>query len=373
MGHKTRVRMVVDGKEWTAFERVSVTYGARQAARSFSATVTDDTKSFMDRWDYLPGSKVQVYEGGDLLLDGYIDAINPTYDATSHTISVTARSKSGDSVDSSQTHKTGRFENKAIHEIAHELDQQGVGFRLGPNVRPRRIPYFQANPGETVYQAVERLARRDGLLLSGQADGSIQIERGGTERGNAPLIEGVNILSANGTIDMGQRRSEYRVRGQRRNGSNPNELRIDRASIDRDASRGGRYRPLVILPEFDVDEGQAQRRADWHRDRAKGLSVKASVTTQGWRDDAGALWQTNKLVYLYSPMLKIDQDMLIDSVELSQSSDGSTASLTLVGPKSFGSPRAGSGGARSGGRGGGSGGSDAVWQDSDAHEGSYDE
>lgn len=367
MGEKVIVRMVVDGQEWTAFETVSVSYGARQAARSFSATVSDDTKGFMDRWDYLPGSKVQVYGNGDLLLTGHIDAIKPKFDSESHSVEVTARSKGGDSVDSSQTHQTGRFENKNIHQIAQELDRQGVGFTLGQGVQLRTIPYFQANPAETVYQAVERLARRDGLLLSGQADGSIRIERGGDQRGNAPLIEGVNILSGSADIDMGKRRSEYRVRGQRRNGQNQNELRIDRASIDRQASTGGRYRPLVILPEFDIDDGQAQRRARWHRDRAKGLSVRGEISVQGWHDDGGQLWQTNKLVYVYCPSLKLDQDMLIDKVELSQGRDGSTASLSLVGPKSFGSPRGG--GSRSGGTGGSTGGSDAVWQDDDSSEG----
>ncbi len=68
-----RVTLIVGGQVWTARERITVQYGAKQAARQFAFTATEKTMSLDDSWYFMPGESVKIMAGGDLLLDGYID------------------------------------------------------------------------------------------------------------------------------------------------------------------------------------------------------------------------------------------------------------------------------------------------------------
>ena len=89
---------------------------------------------------------------------------------------------------------------------------------------------------------------------------------------------------------------------------------------------------------------QAQKRAKHHKDRQSGESISAKVHLQSWFDDGGMIWQANALVFIESPKLKLSNMMLIKSVHLSQSENGSFTDLDLVMPEAFGGDGGGMGG-----------------------------
>lgn len=326
------VTLAVAGFRWRAWTRASVSYSAKQAARSFAFTVVD-ASPFAGAWNFMPGEECSVYANADLVCKGFINTMSPSYDATHHKVEISGRSKGQDSIDSSAEHDKSEFKNVTPLDIAKALDKQGVGFST--NISLPTIPVFRLNPGETVFQAVERACRRFHLLLTGQADGSILITKGGSTRTHPALIEGFNILGASATFDDGEKHSDYKVRGQRAFGSQSKKsIRIESTATDDTVKR---YRPKIIHSETDTDEAQAKTRAETHRDRKQGESIKASVKVQGWRDDTGAIWQANTLVYVKSPLLKLDMDLLIESVNLTQDDQGTLSQLTLVQPKALGS------------------------------------
>lgn len=337
MGEHVYVRVNVAGYAWTAFERVTVSYSAKQAVRQFAFTATDDTGSgglLKEAWNFMPDTPVTVTANGHLLVTGYIEHLAPSYDGNHHVVEVSGRSKGADAVDSSAEHKTGEFKKKTPLQIAQELDKYGIGFKArAKNMKP--IEIFRLNPGESMFACVDRACRKQQLRLQGEPDGSILLTDD-CAGSNAPLIEGVNILKAGSTFDNSERHSEYRVRGQKAYGTDKKLFRIEGTSKD-----GGvkRHRPRIIRPETDLTEEEAKKRAEHLRDRQMGESITATVTTQGWHDDNGRPWLAGGFVYVYSPMLKLDMTLAISTVSLTQDASGSVSVLSLVHPAALGSSK----------------------------------
>jgi prophage tail gpP-like protein len=339
----TKVSVAVGGMEYSSFERVTVTYAANQAARAFAFTVSDGEAPWADQWNFMPGTPVTVSANEQLLVTGYVNRMTPSFDAEHHTVEVSGTSKGADSVKSSAEHKKGEFRDKTIIQIAQELDKQGVGFKT--DIQQPKIEYFRLNPMETVFGAVERLARRHPMLLQGMPDGSIKLTKGGMGGMNAPLIQGVNILGGSATFDDTDQHSEYKVKGQRVFGVDKKALRIVATEKDSGVKR---HLPKHVHQESDIDEETAGKRAKHHKNRQQGESVTASIKTQSWFDGAGMLWQANALVFVACPILKLNNQMLIKSVSLTQDNSGSFAQLSLVLPQAFDGEGSGMGGGGTG-------------------------
>lgn len=327
-----------------AFERAAVSYSANQAARAFAFTVTDGGGA---AWGFMPGTPVTVSANGQLILTGYINKMTPSFDANNHTVEVSGTSKGRDSVKSAAEHDKGEWRNKTPLQIAQELDKQGVGFTS--DVEQPTIEYARLHPMENVFDAVERMTRRYPMLFQGMPDGSIKMTKGGTGGMNSPLIEGQNILGGSATFDDSDQHSEYKVKGQRVYGVDKKSLQIVATSQDSSVKR---HLPKHIHQESDIDQDSAQKRADHHKNRQQGESVSASIKTQSWFDSGGQLWIANALVFVMSPTLKLNQQMLIKSVSLTQDKGGSFAQLSLVLPQAFDGGGTGMGGSGNTGSGG---------------------
>jgi prophage tail gpP-like protein len=150
------------------------------------------------------------------------------------------------------------------------------------------------------------------------------------------------------------------VRGQRPFGSGEDNLQVEGTANDSTM----RYRPIIIHHDGDTDKGRAKKRASAHRDREAGNSLKANATVQGFRDDAGKVWEPGYLIFVESPFLDVAQDMAVETVSFSQvRGEGSISSISLVDPRALG------GSGRKGGSAGSSWGSDAGSDESGAATG----
>lgn len=330
------------GEVYSGWKEVQVAYGLNRAARSFTLTVSEwqlapSGRSDLDPWVFRPGTAVEIRAGAgdrgadDLLVTGYVDDYSPSYDAHRHEVTVTGRSKAGDYVDSAAVIEGGYFENKTPAEIARDLDRFGIG--IGAKVPGDPVPDFQIIQGETAFRAAERVCRQQGICLMGLADGSVELTNA-SEAGRQPgaLLLGKNILAASGHISHAKRFSDHMVKGQGRAGHGDEALRVEGAAQD---PAVGRYRPRVVIAETATDVATATRRAMIEAQRLAGLSTRASITAQSFRDDTGAVWQPNNLVFVDCPWLRIHGDMLIETVRLTQDGQGSRALLALVDPRAY--------------------------------------
>ena len=327
------VSVIVGGSRWTAFESVSVVAAVKHAARSFTLEIAAEAGAVETAATFQVFAPIQIYANGDLLIDGYIDERAARLTGQKGEITVSGRAKGADAVDSTAMHATGRFDNKSPLDIARALDAHGIGFTSSIDLST--LKEFQLTPGETLFRAVERLARDQGATLRGMPNGGIDFWNAtqATDRHAGGLVEGVNIEEIHSTLSGGNRHSHVHVRGQKYDGHGAENLRIESIATDGAVPR---YRPQVIVADGDIDKPRARKRARHHRDRKAGNGLKCIVGMATWRDDAGTIWTPGHRLWTESPFASVRQDMILEQVEFMQTSERTTARLRLVDPRAYG-------------------------------------
>jgi prophage tail gpP-like protein len=323
------VTVIAGGAPYTDWEKISVTASLSEAVRTFTIETTEHPGQFR----FPPGTPVQIYANGDLLIDGYVNVYESTGAHSSHRISVQGRGKGQDYIDSSAEHDTGFWEDKTPEDVAKELNKWGIGIKS--EVPLDKIPYQQLKPGETPHQMVERYLRTEGVTQMGEPNGDILMTNASVAKSCfGILLEGQNILEYQVSLTDGSRHSNYLVKGQSRKGIGAGALRIKQQAGDKGVKR---HRPKIIANETDTDTKRAKKRAEHEKERGAGRSIQATVKTQGFRDFAGVLFAPNKLIYVHAPILMhLVETMLIEGIQLDQDSKGGSISgLKLIDPRAY--------------------------------------
>lgn len=340
------VTLEVDGYLLMGWQEIEVDRSAQHGAIGFSLKAANSTwsaeaktlrrgRSITIRTS--PEERTARQGGGDLLCVGAIDTYAARYgEGAGKDITITGRSKGRDAIDCPPVkHKTGRFENKTLLEIANELDEFGIGFTTDQQLD--KIPMLQRHPLDTMHATIEREARRQGLLLAAQPNGGIMLTRANTKRHAGALVEGfAPVTSWDINLAPHMKRSPVVVRGQKRLGTGKDNLRQEYQEQG-DADVG--HRPHLVIPEGDYTVKDLQKRAKWERLRAAGHGIQVNPCVSRWRDDNGELWDPGRLMANRFPSEDIDQDLTLSSVKLSQKigeANGTRANLTFVDPKTLG-------------------------------------
>jgi len=334
------VSVEVDGVRYTAFVRAQARAGYKEAARAFELRIAAELGASATHAVFRAGAEVSVYSNDDLLLTGFVDQKRPHYSARNAHMVITGRSKSGDLIDSDPDHGTGHFENKDPAEIGAEL-AEGYGATFRTDQTLSKLESYQLTPGASIFREIEKMARRQGMTLSGTADGDILITKpDGSKRHAGGVFEGQNLLVGNADHNWSNRHSRYSFKGQRILGHGARRLHMVATSKD-GAVKRKRHKTVIHDDDGPIDD--LKERATNRRNRAAGEALKATISTAGFRDQAGKIWEPGYLVWVESPYLDIAQDMLIEAVDYSSGPEGSLALLSLVDPRAFGGKGAGGG------------------------------
>ena len=344
------VTLIIDGHELRGWQKVGITRSMQNAAISFTLEATNPTWS-EEAKALRHGKEIEIRTspargggasgGGDLLCKGYVDSYSARYSDNSKSITLSGRSKSADAIDCPPVkHKTGRVEKKTLDKVAAEFDEFGIGFKTDQQLKP--IPKVQRRPDETVFSTIEREARRDGLMLSAQTDGSVLLTRAGTKRHAGALQLGASpVQTMDITVNLSNRRSPIVVRGQRATGTGKDNLRQEIEEVDQSV---GRHRPLIIILEGDAPKEKLKKRGKWERLRASGFGVSVSADLSTWRDEGGQLWDPGRLVAIVAEPEDVDQDLTLSTVTFRQDIEhGTVAAVSLVDPRSHGGKKASGG------------------------------
>jgi len=329
--------VVLGGATYTGWKSVEVSRSMGEAAATFSLDVHDQWAVAPNwaPWPIHAGDPCQILLDGVLVVTGYVDDHQISYDADSHGQQISGRSKTGDLVDSSVMKKGGEWKDKTIDKIlAPETQKFGVPLSLeGDPGAP--FPKVRLQQGETPFELGDRLARMRGLTLTDSSAGALRLLSlvGGGAGGS--LVEGENILAASATHRADQRHSEYIVKGQRP--ATDQAFGKQAAQIEAKAQDGNvkRYRPKLILAEQPGDKKDMRVRADQEAAKRAAESLEASVTVQGWQGPGG-LWQAGQLVQLVSPMLAVNRTMVVRSITYRLSdATGTITEMQLAVPESL--------------------------------------
>lgn len=330
-----RVRLRIRSQDFDGWESVSIGSGIERAASDFALSVTERFPGEPNPARIFPTDPCEILIGDDLVMTGFVDKVEPSYDARSHTIAVSGRSKTQDLIDCSITERRG-FENRRIDQIAQAIaDEYNVSVEV-QEVLEDIIPRFRTQKGETPFEAIERLARTFGLLVTDNRFGQLVLTRGASLAATDSLITSENVLSASASYDASQRYSQIIVRGQRFGSDDDYGRSLFGATVEELDTEVPRRRALIVDAESLGNVCTFRQRAQWEAAARAARAASFTYTVQGWRQSDGELWTPNQRVNVADKLIGIDTELLIveRTFEL-DNSRGMTTTLQLGVPEAY--------------------------------------
>lgn len=325
------VVLTINARKYDGWIDVRIHRGIEQLSGMFVLTVSERWPGSAEPWPITPGDACTVTVDGITVITGHVDDVQPQFDAGEHRLQIAGRDAAGDLVDCSAANTPGRWENRTLTQIVVDLCKP---FKI--NVKAQidvgaRFKSFALQPGETVYEAIERLCRFRGVLPVSDGLGNLVITGPGTVRSPVRLMQGENILAASGLLSWRDRHSQYIVKGC--------DSGFDTSTPEQNAGPKGtatdpnvnRHRPLIVIAEGPASSDKLKKRALWEAAVRRGRSGRAMITVHGWTHPKG-VWSPNHLVNVYCPWLRINGDMIITSVVLLRDKDGTRTDLEICRP-----------------------------------------
>ena len=306
----------VNNAKHSGWLNVNVRRSLETIADSFELSVTNRWKGQTTPRPVAAGNACNISIDGDTVITGYIDDVYPNYNAKNYSVNAAGRSKTADLVDCS-FFSNEDFKGKTFDAAANTVCAPfGIDVVVETDVGAPFAKVQKMEPGETVFEFLERLARYRALRLTSTVDGNLLITRTGSKRVATPLKLGVNVLSASGNFSLRDRFREYLVLGQS-TGDDQSWGSAAKSSsepvFDNELARG-RYRPTLIIADGNITTDECKRQAEWQRNTRLGRSGGIVYTVNGWHH-ADGLWEPNTLVTVADEFMEINEERLITEVQ----------------------------------------------------------
>lgn len=326
----------VDGRTWEGWEeaRVVSVFGKALCGR-FDLVLADRWRSDFSARPIRTGMRCELWLAGELRMTGWIDDVDPGYDAKSHGIAVSGRDLTSDLVDCSSTLEPGSWRNRRLEDIAADLCREyGIVIAEGDDTG-RPIAEARLQDGETPFELLERLCRSRNVWMHSTVHGELQFLRASKQRLDGVLRRGHDIKSARARYSDSGRYSVYIGKGQQRGGDNVSaeaaahvRTRLDDRSITR-------HRALIVQGE---DQQNGETLADRVRNEMNkriGDSRTVDIGVAGWRMRDGSVWPVNRRVAIDDDWLGLSAEYHIEQASFEIAKDAYGTTLTLVPPEKF--------------------------------------
>lgn len=328
----------VAGRQISGWTAVKVTAGIERCPRSFDIQLTERFPGESGSLVVQPGDPCQVLLGADQVINGYIDRFIPSIAGNQHAIRIIGRGKCQDLVDCAAEWPNSQISGSSVLGIAQKLAQPyGITVSADPTVDlGAPIPQFNIILTESAFEIIEKICRYRALLAYEGTDGNLVLSRVGTSKAASGFVQGENIQAASVTYAIDQRFSDYAaflmsmdVLHDLGNGGN-----LLSTATDPNVKR---HRKHVIIAEAGGGGADVTiQRVKWEAARRAGRAQAITLTTDSWRDGAGALWTPNTLVPVSIPVLKLQQKTyVVGEVTFKRDDKGTTADLLLMPPAAF--------------------------------------
>jgi prophage tail gpP-like protein len=328
--------IVVEGRRFYDWESVFVQHRWTEAFPlfRFTAAERDRPATLWEKLQFKPGDECAIYLGGILAIVGVINLRQAAYDANSHGVMLQGVGMTWYASRGSIIDETGNYDGKTFEEVARKVIAPfGIGVKTIGTLNKIPFEKLQVEPGENLWNFLERIARPKGIVLGSDHLGNMLLIDHHSSNVASELVEGDNILKCQATISKEAMHSNYIVDGQPPQGDDQH----GRQATEMRAQIGGsakRYSPLLTPAEQPVKtmaelQDRAQNEAVWH----EGTEIRASITVQGWMMPGGGLWRAGDLIAVQSPMAMLDMGLKIETATFTQDNSGGTlTTLELVAP-----------------------------------------
>lgn len=335
MDPQNAVTLSVNGMDYSGWKNVSITASIERQCREFNVGVTWELSGDVP----IPirqGDRAAVRIGADHVLTAYVFKTPISYDARQITRAIGGRSKTADLVDCAAINKPGQWRGQSIQTIVKALASTYSIEVVSQVPETSQITDHTIEPGETVFESIDRLLTLSRLLSTDDELGRLVIVSPGSAGRAVDRLElGQNVLTGAAELDFSGVFSEYRVIGQRKGTDDESGAAASEVASTVSDSRAPRYRVLQIHESGNLTPELAQARANWERGNRIGKALTLKYRVQGWRQSNGALWRVNLMVRVVDRALGIDRDMLISEVQYSLDEGGTTCSLSVAPAEAF--------------------------------------
>lgn len=329
------VLLEIGGRSYGGWKTVEIVRSIETIAGAFTLGVSERWAGQQAVAAITPGDACRLSIDDETVITGFVDDVEPEYDAENHLVTVRGRDAAGDLVDSSVLRDGVQFPAGPVLAMIAELCRP-FGIDVSATVPVPSLLGFTLQYGETVFEAIDRLSALAGVLPTSDGQGGLVLTNAGAAGVRGALRLGDNIKKARGHYSFKDRFSLYIVSGQTPGGDNtdPNTATFGTGKATDPGTP--RYRPLIIMPPMpEASPALFQRRAEWEATVRLGRAWRATITVNGWRDAAGALWLPNTLAQVDDDFLAVHDTLLISGVKLTIGEDGVLAELTVTRREAF--------------------------------------
>lgn len=337
--------VLYNGVNYTDIISVTVSASIGTFAGQFSVTASADQNQSLP---VKKGGTVKILADGQPILTGFIETIDGSYSASSHSITFSGRSKTADLIDS--TVKGAKQFNAGIGFVSiieSVLKGQGITDIKVKNLAGSIASFTDASSaeiGETAFEFLERLSRKVQVVLTCDGNGDIVLTRSGTASSNLVILNKLNdpqnlnnVKESSFYTSDAQRFNSYKVLAQENPlnslDSLPNALTGVLGSATDKEIRNTRH--LEFYGEESMTPAQSKNRASWEANVRRARSFEYRVIVQGHSIN-GTLWDFNRVVSVQDDFWGISAGLLIADLKYDFSiGSGSTTEIVMTYPDAF--------------------------------------
>ena len=316
------VELRVNGNIYKWWKSATVNRSMDSIASDFTVSIAEDKEYYIE-----PGDRVQVYVNDNLVATCIVDSKEISYDAASHSITISGRSLTGQLVDGYEHHTIGTWKNITPDKLILDLvDEYGINVSTEVELT-KKIEQFTVEHGETTFHCLERIARNNNFLLMDNPEGALVLTKASKVPTLAHLIYGHNILSCHSKHSIDDIYSWYIVKGHQPKLEGNSRHQLEDHSVKL-------FRPIVLISSTPVTDAECKTRAYWEAKIRKARSHTATYTVPGWEYEEKKLWAPNMQVFIDDPKTNRFGHYLVTEVSY-QTGNGELTELTVMPPEAF--------------------------------------
>lgn len=326
----------INGLTYKNFISARVINDISTIAGAFSFEATTGKSVFPIRL----GDSIEILADDIIVLNGFVEELNLSYDFESHNVVFSGRTKLCDLIDSTVPY--GREFNGGVSLVTiAELLLSDIGYtdvEVINNVSDLQIfkeeEIISAEQDQTCADFLLSFARKRQVYINSDVNGNLVITRGST--GTAPtslqnIIESNsnNIKRSNYTINTYNRFNEYRCISNLNPSSllsivTPQEVSNQEYTVNDTEMRSTRR--MTFIAEESSDISTCKERATWESNIRRANSLTYNVVVQGHTFN-NQIWEMGKEVQVNDDFAGINANMLIKSVEMNYSVESGSETL----------------------------------------------
>ena len=335
----------VNGVEYDQYLSATVNISFETLANDYSFTATSNN-GFPP---FKKGDLVEMLVDDEKKCTGFIETIEGSFSADSHSITYSGRDKTADFIDSN-IDVLGDLKDLTLKQLIEKMISNiGSSLKVIDTVNPKVFnvaeDIIKCIPGDSCFDKASEFAKKRQVFLTSDGDANIVIansepvDTGGLLQ-HKINSESNNVLNGSWSLSDESRFNRYSLRSQ----LDPVGLAL---SPSPDIATASNQNGGIILDD-EVREGrqfvatkakhsseELKKLAEWTKKIRKARGNTYTATVQGYRNASDKLWNVNQLATIEDDFADISRKMLVSDLQFNYSESGSLTTLNFVEEDAF--------------------------------------